>query len=230
MNDQQTKKLNDHRALQGVFNNYGPTIAKYEVVEEKVNVFKGSINTIENLAKRTAKDTTGVTASKSEVKKKMATLGAELAAGAMAYAAEINDIQLAASFDVVYSEVADEKDEDALNVTRMLCDQLNAHIEPLGRFLVTQEEVTELEELADQFEGLAETKGSTKVDSKTAHKQLKVAFKEVDTLLRDQMDLLMIRLKRKEPALVDAYFAVRYTNRNLESGRSSAPKEPPATE
>lgn len=228
MNDRQTNKLNDYRALLGVLANYAGKIAVYAIVARKVEAFKNLISTIQDLAKRTAIDTTGVTSSKGDVKKEMATVAAELAAAGMAYAADKKDAQLEASFDVGYSEVENAKDEDALNLTRMLCDELDEHIDELAEYLVAPEDVAELTGLADRFEGLAETKGSTKVDSKTAHKQLKVAFKEADMILDNHLDLLMIRLKRKEPELVSAYFSVRHTNRKVDTGGSA--QEEPVTE
>lgn len=210
MNDKQTKTLTNYRGLLGIFNSYEETIANYAPVELKVATFKALFKEIEAAAQRTAGDTTGITKGKETVKKSSAELAVELAGGGFAHADGKGDEELKAIFDLTFSDIRYAKDEDAINLLRLLHSELSG-LAPteLEAQLIAPEDLAELEQLTDEFERLEETQGSTKAQSQTAHKQLAVRFREVKNLLDNQLDKLMARLRRKEPELYEDYFNVR---------------------
>lgn len=210
MNDRQTQSLNGYRGLKGVFDNYATEIAGYNKVQEKVTAFINNMTQIEEVAKDTETNTTGVTKGKGEVKNELAVVAAELAAGVLAYAGDMGDTALQGTFDITYSDLRYAKDEDALNIAKMLLTELGAlDAAKLSEYLIEAEDITELDELATRFEELSETKGSVKASSQTAHKKLNQLFKETQDLLVNQLDNLMIRLQRREPDLTEDYFNAR---------------------
>ncbi len=209
MNDRQTAYLNKYRALNGVFTNYQTEIDSYAKLKEKVDAFKAYLAAIDAEAPNTSSDTSGISSGKGATKKAMAELAAELASAGKAYANDIGDAQLRADFDVTRSDIQFAKNADAINLGRVLVDDLNTHQKALEDYFVMVEDIAELESLINKFENLDETQGSTQASSKTAHRKLKQLFSDTQSLLADQLDQLMKRLQRREPDLVSDYFNVR---------------------
>lgn len=218
---------NELRDIQGVTDSYQSEIEQYPVVRRKVDDLNALIRDIEAMAKKTATSITGTTKTKGDVKKRMALSAAEVAAAGAAYAAEKRDLQLAGIFRVSYSDVRYSKDEDALNTVGMLLDELEKLPEAdRDEFMIFADDLAELHQLAEEFREVSKVQGSQTAESKAAHRALNILFDQANTLLRDSLDKLMLRLKRKEPELVEAYFNVRsYGNVMVETElrRSSPP-------
>ena len=95
-----------------------------------------------------------------------------------------NDVQMEAVFDISYSDIRHAKDEDALNVVRMLSKELEPIGDDLEDFFVEGADLQRLKDLADEFESSSQTQGQTIASSITAHKQLNILFRETQDLLK----------------------------------------------
>lgn len=190
--------------------NYIPEITRYGILDTKVTLFNQHVDDIATTAKLTASNTVGITKSKGDVKKELATLAAELTSAAISYATDENDRKLEGTFSINYSDMYYAKDEDTLNLAEMLLDELEG-IDPTTRetYLIFEEDMGRLRQLTDKFRGLSKVQGGTHAEVVAAHKKLNILFKNTSSLLRDSLDRLMLRLKRKEPDMVAAYFNVR---------------------
>ncbi|REE05890.1 hypothetical protein [Marinoscillum furvescens] len=224
MNDRQTKYLNQYRDILGVLNNYPVETNKYAVIEKAADAFKHNVSQIEEHAKATVVDSTSLSKGKAKLKRELAELAVELAAAAMAYAQEQDNNELKGVFDIHYSDIRYAKDEDALNLSRVLEEELTAHLESLAMYLIMPEDVAKLSELSSKFQDVSELHGGTQAASKRAHKTLNVLFRETQQLLANQLDLLMMRLKRLEPDFAEDYFNARGMSVNVSRSFATEPE------
>lgn len=209
MTDLQTARTNAYRDLLGIFDTHSAIISSIPALNTRVTRFRELFLRLEQLVERTLETAEGHTEDKVKAKKAMAEEAAEQAAGALAYADDVGNAALKQLFDVSFSDVMYEKDEVALGLVRKLVKALAANQDQLEDYLVTAADVAQLSELADQFAQLGSVQGSAISDNRMAHKELRLLFQEIQVLLGTQLDRMMQRLKRRQPALVAAYFAIR---------------------
>lgn len=144
---------------------------------------------------------------KEQVKEEMSLLAEELAAPGFVYARKTNNADLQGILDVSYSEIRYADDQSAYRMASAVHSALADELTNLGVYMVNQENLDELLGLTEEYKARLENTSSE--DSVARTKQLKVLFRKTSEHLKNETDKLMLRVKRKEPVIYDAYRQAR---------------------
>lgn len=71
--------------------------------------------------------------------------------------------------------------------------------------MVSEDNLTELHALIDEFENSMETRGGVKSGSVAETRRLAILFRVADDLLNKKLDRFIARLKAEYPTFYDAY-------------------------
>lgn len=197
------------QSLIGVFNDFNTILSQYAIILQTAEQIKTKNSAIGQTHMLLTADGTATTSEKREVKEKMAVLSGELAAAGAAYAADKGLLVLEKTLHVSYSDVRYGTDAEAIALAEMIHSELSGiAIAELQEYLVTQEDLDELDGLTGSFDTASEQKGSVKSQRVAATKQLALLFDEMDTLL-EKCDRLLKRIQRKEPEFYNTYANAR---------------------
>ncbi len=179
------------------------------VVAEAVNELAQLLPQIRQGGATEATSLKGVTEAKRNKKEEMANRTRTLAGLTSAYAAKTKNATLQAALNFSFSELLRTKDNLALD----RCTAILVQIRPLGPQLeaygITAADLQALEADITAFHTLIGTKGQQQ-SSRTANTQtLSELFRQADTLLKTQLDNLMLRYAHSHRAFCDAYSASR---------------------
>ena len=207
MND---KQMNWHRMFQkvnGVFSDNATTVAKYSPIEKSYKTFHSRSVQIAEIAAAGSRNSKGVFESKLELKDDMANEAAELAAGAYAYAKDAKDTELMAVLDVTYSEIRYADDQAALSMATAVYNELNGLVAELEDYLITAKDLATLSRAIEAYK--ANRENTSRQDSVARTRQLAGLFNQANDHLREHLDKLMDRIRRKEPVFFDTYTNAR---------------------
>ncbi len=208
MTEVQNAKYIMFETIDGVFKEYPDVVNSVEPLQNAFTVFTGSLSRIKDLMVRQTYNKTGMTNDKQAAKEAMAKLGADLAAAGMAYAKENQNHTLMAYFDYSYSDIRFVGHTESENVARVILEELKK-TGPLPDFLVTQEDITEYENLIERFSSIQEDTSVANTESVVATRELKVLFKEINDLLVYKLDVLCSRIQRQHPDFYASYNKAR---------------------
>lgn len=223
MNTQQTNKLNMYKAVATVLEENRSKWVSLPIVEEIFKEFNALLDELRTLGAQQVKKTTGVTQSKAGKKDAMAKKAADLAASAYAYAIRQQKPELQSKFDYASSEIRSVDDNNAIHIAQSIVEEAEPLLAELAAFGVSAEEISELKMLIEDFADSIGEKSSVKSGRVSTTKSLNTLFKEVDTLLKKQLDKLLSRLAESQPEFYQTYKNARVI---LDLGtRSKKPKE-----
>ena len=206
MNDKQMNWLRMHHKVQGVFKDHEDVVEKYLPIGKSFGTFDGLVGKIETIASEGALSG-GSFESKEELKESIGSLVSELAASGYVYAGDTGNTELAAVLDVSYSEIRYADDQSTLSLAMAVYKELEDLLIPLEAYMVTKSDHKELKHLIDAYKASLENTRS--VDSVARTRQLAGLFSKASTHLRDHLDKLMRRIKRKEPVFYNTYTNAR---------------------
>lgn len=209
MNKRQSNKMNSYRDISGVLERHRKTWSIIPALVNCIEEFSSLVDEIGAVASRRASDTTGETAAKNMARKDLARHASKLAACGMAYAYDRADIELEAALDYSYSEIEHVRDADALKISRSIYKVLNRDLPGLDEYLVSGDDLRELERLISRFDDAMVLKGAEKSRRVADTRALSSLFSSCDSLLSRKLDRLMIRMKEEHPRFHDSYFSAR---------------------
>ena len=205
MNKRQSNKLNSYQSIKGVLEDNRNIYEPITIINQSVeNSFKIT-NEIDDIATNTEMDTTGETSAKIVAKEKLATMASSLAASASVFAFEQSDIELEASLAYSFSDIRYARDSEAHQIARAIEAELLEFRADLVDYMVSEENLTELHALIDEFKNSMETKGGVKSGSVAETRRLSILYRVADDLLNKKLDRFVARLKAEFPTFYDAY-------------------------
>lgn len=207
MTDVQMNRLRMYRKVQGFSNASDELFTRYPAIGKSFKTFGSLLKKLERVTQVQAGSVTTNAKTKLEVKDEMAQQAVELAAAGYAYAKETNNTDLMSVLDVSYSEIRYADEQSAYSMTMAVHSGLEAELKNLENYLISQEDLDALQLSAEAFKERLENTASQ--DSVARTKQLTILFKNTSDHLRNHQDKLMMRVKRKEPVLYDAYVNAR---------------------
>ena len=209
MNKRQSNKMNAYMGIQGVLERYRKTWLIIPALVNCIEEYSSLVDEIKAVAARRESDTTGETAAKNEARKDLARYASNLAACGMAYAYDRADTELEAALDYSYSEIEHVKDADALQISGSIYKVLNRDLPGLDEYLVSGDDLRELERLISRFKDAMVQKGAVKSCRVADTRALASLFSSCDKLLSRKLDRLMISMKEEHPRFHDSYFSAR---------------------
>jgi len=205
MNKKQSNKLNSYSAIKGVLEDNRGIIEPVALMAHAVEEFYKKVSEIDAVASRTKKGTRGATAAKIVAKKKLAKLASTLAAAASIYAWESSNTKMEVALDYSYTDINFATDNVALHRAMVIEKELHKHHHNLEGYMISKQNLEELQQHIKTYEDALETRGGAKSDQVAGLRKLAELFREADNILIHKVDRFVLRLKPEFPTFYDAY-------------------------
>jgi hypothetical protein len=209
MNTKEINKLNSHESTDKVLDKYNHVWSPVLAVSETVTGFKVVVLQIREMGAERAIITTGLTQTKAEKREHMIDLALIWAGSGFAYATKQKDQTLKAVFNYSFTDLTGGADNTVVDRCQAIHNQLVKLVPVMGDYQLTEAELDELLTAIKEFKDTIGEKGSSKGTKVANTQQLKQLFREADDLLRNQLDKLMLRFKKKSPEFYNAYTNAR---------------------
>lgn len=209
MNATQEAKLNMYRATQKHCNDNMVIVTTVPAFETAFTSFNANVSAIISTAQQEDLVTKGVTIDKSESKKSLCQLAADVAAPIFAFASSSNDNTLKQEVNFSFSDLFKTKDDQLAPRCQNIHDAGTTNLAALAPFGITAAILTSLQDAIDSYQAKVPTPCNAAAQKKTIRENLKSLIKETDKILKEQMDKTVIGFKAASPDSVSTYKANR---------------------
>lgn len=188
---------------------------------------KEQIDQLEKLEKIQASPTQGITKQKDKLKLELTELILIVSGGLHAYAVSIEDLELKKKSEFS-SAIKLLHQSELLNISEMVQAEAVNHLSHISDFGVTNDSLSLLKTLTDQFRLVITKPTEARIDKSGATASIQETFKKADALLKGQLDKLALQFKKDAPD----FYHIYKSSRNIEDrkARSIISTNIPATE
>ena len=209
MNDRQENKVSMYLAVLSVCDLYNPDWAGSVGFANAVGRFRDKLLELNNTVEVQETPRTGIHKDKMNVWEAMKDEALLVSGAVTAYATTINNQRLKDAVHFTATDLMRVRDTLAGQRALIIHDQANAVVANLADFGVTPATLTSLNGRILEFNKLMVAPRVAIVDRKGATSQLKNQMKELDMILKDEMDPLMAAYRNTALGFYDAYFNAR---------------------
>ena len=194
-----------------------PIIATHQIK------LKDFIDKINKEAERQAKETTGATTTKDDLKDEVAELTAQGAAALAGYFNEINDSESESNFEkITYSLVYKKRDTQVATVVNPVIETLDANIAALANHGFLPADLTSLKDNLTSYVGKIGSPRGITLDTSEATDTMGILFSDATTFFKKNLDRAARQLQRKNAGVFNQYQSARII---ISTGsRSATPK------
>lgn len=205
MNSLQEAKLNMYRSVKQIGDDNATTIAGNAAFQSAFNAFKVKLSTLITTATSESQVITGITVDKSVAKKNLCQLATDISAIVYAYASSINNNTLKKGVNFAYSDLYRLKDDVLPLTTQNILSLATANATALASFGITSAMLTTFQtSITDYSTAVPKPKTAKSVKS-TFTKNIQNLIKDIDGILKDQLDKLIVAFKPNKPDFVNSY-------------------------
>ena len=217
-------KLVMYRAVQSHLDRNKSMWTSVPAMATTINDFELLLAEIETYRKLTQENKTGITQQKAAQQALVIAHAYELSSVLYAMAIKKNDAVLAAKVDFTETDLLKKRDNHLVSTCRNILEFATEHLAELIAYQVTADELIVLKEEINSFAENLTTGRVSVTERKAANEKLKVVFLQVDSLLKKQLDRIVVRYRKTEPDFYTNYQSLR---RIINYGvRHEKPKEP----
>ena len=209
MNATQEAKLNMYRATQQHCEDNAAIVATVPAFSTAFNSFKSKVAAIIATVQQEDLVTKGVTIDKSEAKKTLCQLAADIAAPIFAFASSTNDNKLKQEVNFSYSDLFKSKDDQLAPRCQNIHDAGTSNLAALAPYGITAATLTTFQTTIDNYQTKVPTPRNAAALKVTIRTNLRNLIKETDKVLKEQMDKTAVGFKTSNPDFVRTYKANR---------------------
>ena len=151
----------------------------------------------------------GVSAVKDAKREVVADKGYAMASSIAAYAVISNEVSLINQMKISHWDLKASSRSRVLQHLDLILTSATEHVNDLGDFGVDQSTIDELQGLRDELDVLLSAPRNAIVERKVLTQQIKLLSKDIDALLKLQLDKLMVVLKADFPQFYAQYKSAR---------------------
>jgi hypothetical protein len=189
-----------------------------------INDFELLLAEIETYRKLTQENKKGITQQKATQQALVIAHAYEISSVLYAMAIKKNDDILAAKVDFTETDLLKKRDNNLVATCLNIVEFATEHLAELIAYEVTADELIVLKEEINSFAENLTTGRVSVSERKAANEKLKLVFLQVDTLLKKQLDRIVVRYRKTEPDFYTTYQSLRHiVNYGV---RHEKPKEP----
>jgi len=209
MNANQETKLNSFHTTEELCNNNAALIAANAAFQTAFNVFKDKIAAITETEQQKDADLTGIAADKKAAKQKLCRTATDIAGIIYAYASANADNTLKQEMNFTYSDLFRTKDDQLAPRCQNIHDKGVENLAAMTGYGITPAKLAALQTDIDAYAATTPKPRTARAHRATLNANLAVLFKEADTILTDQLDLLVANFKDTNPDFVSDYEKTR---------------------
>jgi hypothetical protein len=207
MTDIQENKLSSHEATEAVLD-----IPEHRAILDSITEFKPYITTFKSLLGdvRTIRlvqerDNKGKAITKSETRDQLTSIVYKVISATKTHARITKDNDLLEVVNYKISDLSNARDNILIDIATLIHDTALPLKTQLAKYLVTEAEILSIITLKDQFLAQLPDPRVAIGASKTATKELKDKFLEIDNLLKNDIDVFMEIFQSSQPNFYEQY-------------------------
>jgi len=197
------------RATQKHCNDNAAIVATVPAFTTALTAFNSKLSAIISTAQQEDLVTKGITVNKTEAKKTLCQLAADVAAPIFAFASAGADNKLKQEVNFSFSDLLKTKDDLLAPRCQNIKDAGTANLAALAAYGLTAASLTALQTTIDGYQAKVPTPRNSAAQKKTIRENLSKLIKEANTVLKEQMDKTVVSLKTTHPDFVATYKANR---------------------
>lgn len=229
MNKRDEAKLSMYKAVEAHCNNNQPIISTSAAFLASFNAFVAKQATLFKSETSAQKQTKGVALDKGELKAILIQIAYEIASLVFAMANKTKNETLKQSVNFSITDLERLKDEFIVPVCTNIKTEANANLTALSDYGVTPAKLTELQTAMENYANATPKPRLAKTQKTTDNMNVKSVIKEIDDILKNEMDKTVLVFKKTHPDFVTKYTEVRKIVDPGTSGKSTMGKEEPPT-
>lgn len=205
MTSRQEAKLNMYNAVINYCDENTAITATIPAFATVLAAFIAETTALDTTAQLEAQVITGVAINKADLKQSLCTSAEVLAAALYAYATAEEDPILQEKAKYSYSDLFKLKDDELTLIVQNLHNDANTIVASLENYGVTAATLTSLQNLIEEYSDTVSAPRNAAAQRKAYGTQLKTLFKEVDDILKKQLDKLAVQFKTTQPEFYNTY-------------------------
>jgi hypothetical protein len=209
--------LLDRAAVVAALPNYAPSFAAYQACIRQISTHKQVQET----------NKVGVAEQKQQRKDHLVSVALDVASKLKAYATFTGQTVLLREIDYAPSDLKQIGAGVLIDRTRIIHQRAQEHLKPLAEYRVSKEQLNELRQAINSFEGYVNEPRLGTVARKEATDALQGCFREADLILRERLDLIAGMIRGSEPAFFTGYQNARVLVERKGSHAVAGKKENP---
>jgi len=219
-------KLAMFKAVQAVLTKNQTAVDALPAMVESQEAFTTLINNLTETEREFGTVTVGKVASKTKVEKALSEALLSLKGALAAYARKTNNTELSMLVKFTKSTLKELSETELENKVKTVLEIVDANKAALVTYGVDEAEITAFNEAVANFKNSTAVTRTSFSEKSGARVSLTELFKEGDTILKDELDNLMLRMQSKNPDFYNAYKSARVI-KNLGGGHNGNGGETP---
>src|SRR5262245_13060741 len=201
-------RINMLTTVQGVLTKHQTTWQAHVAFSEGVEALAESLTAIDAQA-QVAQGNPGASDAKELARQELCTAACEVIGALRAYAAVNADPELAARVNFSASDVIGGKANEVVSRCRSVHTSASELVSSLGNYGVTTTRLTAFKRKIDSFEELKSAPRQSRVTQSAAAQLIPQLVRSAVSVLRDQLDGLVLQFKSADPSFYEEYFSAR---------------------
>lgn len=209
MNARNEAKLNMYRIVKQLCDDNATSVAQVLAFQTSFNIFKAKLSSLILTVASESQVISGITIDKKVAKKNLCQTTADIAALVFAYASSINNNTLKQSVNYPYSDLYKIKDDLLSPTCQNIHALATANATALATYGITAGMLTTFQTAITDYSTAVPKPGTAKSVKATYTKNIRNLIKEIDALLKDQMDKTVVAFKPTKPDFLNSYKTAR---------------------
>lgn len=205
----QENKFSMYRTVQNTLQNNTSLWETIPAYAKEVTAFNDIVNQLAEQLNVQRMKISGATQAKYSRRNELIDLVISIAGALHSYAKRTNDKRLQSTTDIERSDLTDSRDSYMIEASQGVANAAQKHTSALQDYNITQEMITQLQSMIDEFRPLSVAPRDAIVIRSAATKRIAVLIKEADETLNSSLDKLMETFKNTHPQFYTEYFAGR---------------------
>lgn len=209
MTDNQENKLTMYEAVDTVLDKNSTIWSSLTTVTDTSIKLKAIIVEIRNLRQVQELDSKGITVNKADVREQLTGATLKLIRAIAAYASLNNNHKLLGEVNYTPSTLNKSRDNIFYDIAVLIQSKAKQYELELADFLIKPEDITGQQSLINRYILAVPEKRAAVVVSKTSTADLKLKIREMDILLKENLDRLILLFETDNADFVQQYFSAR---------------------
>ena len=209
MTSRNEAKLNMYRTIKQLCDDNATTVALNAAFLAAFNIYKAKLSTLITTVTSESLVIKGIAIDKAVFKKNLCQSTADIAAIIFAYASFINNNTLKQSINFSYSELFRIKDDLLAPTCQNIFNAANTNSAALVSYGITAPMLTAFQASITDYSIAVPKPRTAKSVRATYTKNIGIAMKDIDLILKEQMDKLVVAFKPNKPDFLNSYKTAR---------------------
>jgi len=202
-------KLMMYNAVQALLNQNAVVWEPVSAMVTTIKTFESLLAEIETCQQITQQNKKGITRQKAAQQKLVISHTYELESMLYALAVRTNNPVLKGKVKFTETDLLKSRDAQLVSICRTIADLATEYLADLSTYAVTERELIVLKEEIELFADNIPTGRISDLERKATNEKMKGLFREVDVLLKTQLDRLMVRYRNNQADFYTTYHSIR---------------------